>query len=174
MIYQKIQELKEEKGIKFKTRFAPSPTGELHMGHLVSAIYVWGLAQILGAKVSLRFEDHDEGRYRKKYENSILEDLQWLGFLQSPETFNVTRQSDHRDRYEKSFGHLNSLGLVYPCDCSRKDIRLRKEQYESELSYDGFCLKNSPLNNSLVKVRMFSILGIMFSLLCGQSLFQIR
>ena len=60
--------------------FAPSPTGHLHLGHVASAIYVWGLAQRLKAEVIVRIEDHDEARSKGIYEKSILEDLQWLGF----------------------------------------------------------------------------------------------
>ncbi len=62
------------------TRFAPSPTGYLHLGHLVNAIYVWGIARGLGGKVILRMEDHDRTRVRTEYERAILEDLNWLGF----------------------------------------------------------------------------------------------
>src|SRR4030095_14611554 len=62
------------------TRFAPSPTGYLHLGHVVNAIYVWGLARALGGRVLLRIEDHDRIRCRPDYERALFEDLAWLGF----------------------------------------------------------------------------------------------
>ena len=62
------------------TRFAPSPTGYLHLGHVVNAIYVWGIARARGGRVLLRIEDHDRLRCRPEYEDALLEDLDWLGF----------------------------------------------------------------------------------------------
>jgi glutamyl/glutaminyl-tRNA synthetase len=63
------------------TRFAPSPTGELHLGHVLHALWVWRVAAERGAKVLIRMEDHDRTRCRPEYELSILEDLEWLGFV---------------------------------------------------------------------------------------------
>ena len=63
------------------TRFAPSPTGYLHLGHVANAIWVWGLARALGGRVLLRIEDHDRGRSRTGYERAALEDLDWLGLV---------------------------------------------------------------------------------------------
>jgi glutamyl/glutaminyl-tRNA synthetase len=62
------------------TRFAPSPTGHLHLGHVAHAIYVWGVARALGGHVVLRVEDHDRIRSWPEYEAALLEDLAWLGF----------------------------------------------------------------------------------------------
>lgn len=128
------------------TRFAPSPTGHLHLGHVVNAIFVWGLAQKLGGKVLLRIEDHDRGRYRPEYEASILTDLEWLGFLpdlNSIEDFRqgVTpfRQSDNQARYEAVLAQLTASQQVYACDCSRKQIVARSGRPMGELRYDGFC-----------------------------------
>ena len=61
------------------TRFAPSPTGFLHLGHVANAVYVWGIAGAVGGRVLLRLEDHDRGRSRPEYERAILDDLEWLG-----------------------------------------------------------------------------------------------
>src|SRR3954471_16483358 len=61
------------------TRFAPSPTGYLHLGHVANAVWVWGLARALGGRVLLRIEDHDRGRCRPAYEAALLDDLAWLG-----------------------------------------------------------------------------------------------
>ena len=63
-----------------KIRFAPSPTGYLHEGHLLSALYVWAASQKWQLKVHLRIEDHDRGRARDEYIQSIYEDLAWFGF----------------------------------------------------------------------------------------------
>ena len=154
MILQKYQDLKNYAPKPLVTRFAPSPTGELHFGHLVSALYVWGIAQSLGAKVCLRIEDHDQERFKKKYEDSILEDLDWLGFLSREETLPVVRQRDNKDRYQRYFDRLNDLGLVYPCFCSRPEIRLRKKQEGEELSYDGFCFKQQVKKDSAHSYRL--------------------
>ena len=61
------------------TRFAPAPTGHLHLGHVVNAIFVWGTARARGGKVLLRIEDHDRQRCRPEFESTLLEDLEWLG-----------------------------------------------------------------------------------------------
>src|SRR5688572_8073289 len=62
------------------TRFAPAPTGYLHLGHVVNALYVWGLARALGGRVLLRIEDHDRQRAGREYEQALFDDLEWLGF----------------------------------------------------------------------------------------------
>ena len=63
------------------TRFAPSPTGYLHLGHVANAVWVWGLARALQGRVLLRLEDHDRGRCRPAYEAALLDDLDWLGLV---------------------------------------------------------------------------------------------
>jgi len=111
------------------TRFAPSPTGYLHLGHAANAVYVWGLAGAHGGRVLLRLEDHDRSRCRSAYEAALLDDLDWLGlvpgdgdtasFRRGPHPF---RQSDAGRRFEAALADLERGGLVYPCDCSRKNI----------------------------------------------------
>src|SRR6478736_1162839 len=64
-------------GIPLCTRFAPSVTGQLHLGHAVNAVYTWGIAQALGGEVVIRLEDHDRGRFRPAFERGILADLEW-------------------------------------------------------------------------------------------------
>jgi glutamyl-Q tRNA(Asp) synthetase len=100
------------------TRFAPSPTGYLHLGHVVNAIYVWGIAGARGADVILRIEDHDRIRSRPEFEAALLEDLEWLGFPAAP----AYRQSDHLEVYERVLAELRRTRHVYACDCSRKEI----------------------------------------------------
>lgn len=102
-------------GRPLRTRFAPSVTGHLHLGHAVNAVYVWGLAQALEGEVVLRLEDHDRGRFRPEYERSILDDLDWLGLSGSR-----SRQSDHDDRYHDAARRLAAAGRTYYCDCARK------------------------------------------------------
>jgi glutamyl-Q tRNA(Asp) synthetase len=104
------------------TRFAPSPTGYLHLGHVVNAIYVWGIARALGGRVLLRIEDHDRRRSRTRFEDSILDDLDWLGFVPDAGRFPVARQSDRPERYETARQRLQASQHVYGCDCSRKVI----------------------------------------------------
>ncbi len=104
------------------TRFAPSPTGHLHLGHLVNAIYTWGVTRALGGRVLLRFEDHDRIRSRPEYETAILEDLDWLGFEPDEGRSSVLRQSDALEVYRDVLSELKRAHHVYACDCSRADI----------------------------------------------------
>jgi glutamyl-tRNA synthetase/glutamyl-Q tRNA(Asp) synthetase len=104
------------------TRFAPSPTGYLHLGHVVNAIYTWGLARALGGRVLLRIEDHDRARSRKVYETAILEDLAWLGFEPDEGHRPLVRQSDRPERYEQALAQLRRHAHVYACACSRTSI----------------------------------------------------
>src|SRR4249920_2756456 len=113
------------------TRFAPSPTGFLHLGHVVNAIYVWGVARSAGGRVILRLEDHDGVRCRAVYEAAALEDLAWLGFEPDEGLAPLVRQSDRARRYEAALDRLRGTHHVYACDCSRKRIAGER--------YDGTC-----------------------------------
>ena len=105
------------------TRFAPSPTGHLHLGHVVNAIYVWGIAGARGGVVLLRIEDHDRIRSRPEFEAALLEDLEWLGFVPGGlSASGYRRQSDQDEVYERALEALRHTHHVYACDCSRKDI----------------------------------------------------
>lgn len=104
------------------TRYAPSPTGYLHLGHVVNAIYVWGLARFHGGQVLLRIEDHDRIRCRPEYERALLEDLDWLGFVPDSGRVPLVRQSDRQDVYAAALARLRQSHHVYACDCSRKTI----------------------------------------------------
>src|SRR4051794_13037744 len=106
-------------GSPLTTRFAPAPTGFLHLGHIASAIWVWGVARALGARVLLRIEDHDRVRSRPQYERALLEDLEWLGF---PPDAPPVRQSERQDLYARALDDLGQRGLVYVCGCSRRQI----------------------------------------------------
>ena len=104
------------------TRFAPSPTGYLHLGHVVNAIYVWGLARELKGHVLLRIEDHDRLRSRSAYEWALLDDLDWLGFEADSGRRPPLRQSDERDAYADALARLKRTHHVYACGCSRREI----------------------------------------------------
>jgi len=99
-----------------RTRFAPAPTGYLHLGHVANAIFVWGLARAAGASVLLRIEDHDRSRARPVYDAALLEDLAWLGFVADE---GPVRQSDDDGPYAAALERLHGDGIVYGCDCSR-------------------------------------------------------
>jgi glutamyl-Q tRNA(Asp) synthetase len=101
------------------TRFAPSPTGYLHLGHALSALTGWHRARAESGRFLLRIEDIDPARCRPEFEAAILEDLAWLGLDWDGA---VRRQSEHLDDYRAALGKLDVLGLLYPCFCSRKDI----------------------------------------------------
>lgn len=102
------------------TRFAPSPTGYLHLGHLHSALLAWLAAgQQRDGRFLLRIEDIDALRCRPEFEQAIIEDLHWAGIDWSGD---IRRQSDHLDTYRAGLDRLQAQGLIYPCFCSRKDI----------------------------------------------------
>jgi glutamyl/glutaminyl-tRNA synthetase len=113
------------------TRFAPSPTGYLHLGHVVNAIYVWGMARATGGHVVLRIEDHDRLRCRTVYETALLEDLDWLGFVPDEGRHPPARQSDRLSDFADALARLDADGRVYACECSRRRVGGKP--------YDGRC-----------------------------------
>ncbi|MCK4564415.1 MAG: hypothetical protein KAU94_07060 [Verrucomicrobia bacterium] len=144
------------------TRFAPSLTGYLHLGHVLHMIYVWGIARAKGGRVLSRIEDHDQSRNRPEYEPAILADMQWLGFVpdlgitatdaQGPSPY---RQSDCAHHYDEALHLLSKKGLVYGCECSRKEILAKQSDGQGELCYPGTCAgKNLPLEGNTVRFRI--------------------
>lgn len=107
------------------TRFAPSPTGHLHLGHAYAACFAADIARQSGGRFIVRIEDIDTGRCRPEFEESILDDLAWLGLSWDTP---VMRQSDRFDAYEQALKALEAQNLLYPCFCTRKDIRLEIER----------------------------------------------
>ena len=105
---------------KIVTRFAPSPTGFLHLGHAYSALFAEKAARAEGGKFLLRIEDIDRGRCRLEFESAIKEDLRWLGLNWDSV---VIRQSDRFDLYKKALSNLSTRHLIYPCFCTRKEIQ---------------------------------------------------
>jgi len=104
----------------FVTRFAPSPTGPLHLGHAYSAILAHDMARAAGGRFLLRMEDTDLERCRPEYDALIQEDLAWLGLgWDGP----ILRQSSQIPGYNTRLEALEDRGFLYPCSCTRSDIR---------------------------------------------------
>lgn len=130
-----------------RTRFAPAPTGLLHLGHVVNAIYVWGLGAHADARVLLRIEDHDRQRSRPELEAALLDDLDWLGFAADVYPTNAfragpceSRQSDRGPIYLSVAEQLIAGGLVYGCACSRLDIAdYHAARGSTSTAYPGTC-----------------------------------
>ncbi|MFO1018592.1 MAG: tRNA glutamyl-Q(34) synthetase GluQRS [Hyphomonadaceae bacterium] len=105
--------------MSFVTRFAPSPTGHLHLGHALSALTAFDAARAAGGRFLLRIEDIDQGRARPEFEAAIFEDLAWLGLAwEEP----VRRQSEHMAEYAGALQSLIDRQLVYRCFRTRKEI----------------------------------------------------
>jgi len=101
------------------TRFAPSPTGRLHLGHAYAALVAYEVARESGGQFLLRIEDTDTSRARPEYEQAIFDDLKWLGLTwEMP----VMRQSERSAAYSSAIDALRAHELVYPCFCTRKEI----------------------------------------------------
>lgn len=141
-----------------RTRFAPAPTGYLHIGHVVNAIYVWGLARAHGARVLLRIEDHDRQRCRPAYERALRDDLAWLGFVPDDEAPN---QSARDAAYRAALAPLVARGLVYGCDCTRKQLE--------GAAYPGTCrARGLPLTDGIGwRVRLDPTIEHFDDLVCG-------
>ncbi|MBI1777386.1 MAG: tRNA glutamyl-Q(34) synthetase GluQRS [Proteobacteria bacterium] len=101
------------------TRFAPSPTGRLHLGHAHAALVAWRQARSTGGRFLLRIEDIDQSRCRAEFTDGILEDLTWLGLDWDGR---VRRQSQHMDDYRAALDRLARRQLLYPCFCTRSHI----------------------------------------------------
>lgn len=135
--------------MKFTTRFAPSPTGPLHLGHAYSAILAYDMARQNAGVFLLRIEDIDQSRARHRWEAQIYDDLEWLG-LQWP--LPVLRQCDRQAAYDTALDQLWAAGLLYPCTCSRQDIRQAlsapqegvPQHGPDGMIYPGTCRNKSP------------------------------
>ncbi len=122
----------------FITRFAPSPTGLLHMGHAFSAVVGWAAARAANGKWHLRIEDIDSGRVRPEFTDAILQDLHWLGLFEDGA---LVVQSQQRPAHLTLLEQLRERGLVYPCTCTRADIaRAASAPHSGEtIRYPGTC-----------------------------------
>jgi glutamyl-Q tRNA(Asp) synthetase len=137
------------------SRFAPAPTGFLHLGHVANAIYVWGITCARGGRVLLRIEDHDRQRSRSDYEQAILDDLEWLGFTADGER---VRQSERAAIYEEALNRLRVDGLVYACECSRRNLESPQDPSSAlpERRYPGTCAHKrlAELPGRSIRVRL--------------------
>jgi glutamyl-Q tRNA(Asp) synthetase len=120
------------------TRFAPSPTGRLHLGHAYSAALAHSAAQAAGGRFLLRIEDLDQTRSRPEFVAGIEEDLAWLGLERDGEPL---VQSKRGEAYARALGRLRAEGLVYPCFCTRSDIAaaLNAPHGPAKSHYPGTC-----------------------------------
>ena len=131
-------------------RFAPSPTGYLHEGHLLSALYVWAAAKKWNLKIHLRIEGHDQNRARPAYIEGIREDLAWLGFKYDSESI----QSARNEVYKAALQKLEEKSLVYPCFCSRKQLQEENPRSETgEIVYQGKCFRRETKDTSPHNLR---------------------
>jgi len=128
------------------TRFAPSPTGRLHVGHAYSALFAERAAAESGGRFLLRIEDIDTGRCRTGFEEDICEDLAWLGLTWDRP---VRRQSEHMPEYRSALDVLGEIDVIYPCFCTRKEIA-REIEHSGRAPhgpdgplYPGTCRKRS-------------------------------
>ena len=121
-----------------KGRFAPSPTGRMHLGNLYCALLSWLSAKSKGGEWLLRIEDLDPARSRKEYADLLMEDLMWLGLEWDGEP---VWQSQRSDIYEHYFRQLQARGLTYPCYCTRADLLATQAPHESDgrVVYKGTC-----------------------------------
>lgn len=110
------------------TRFAPSPTGWLHLGHAYAALFAWDRARRAGGRFLLRLEDIDGARCRPEFAAGIIEDLTWLGV---PWDGPIRVQSAHLEEYSRVLDALRARGLLYPCFCTRAAIAREIERAAS-------------------------------------------
>ena len=123
-------------------RFAPSPTGRMHLGNVFSALLSWLSARAQGGTWLLRIEDIDPQRSRHEYADMLMDDLQWLGLEWDGEPCWQSRRGDIYARYLQQ---LTDAGLIYPCYCTRADILATQAPHESDgrVVYKGTC-RNLP------------------------------
>ncbi len=162
----------------FRTRFAPSPTGPLHLGHAYSALLAQNMAREESGDFLLRIEDIDQSRARLEWEAQIYDDLKWLG-LWWPEP--VMRQSERKAAYEAALEELWERSRIYECFCSRADIKsaLQAPQ-EGNLSYGpdgliypGTC-RNKQTSHDEDPVPRNTVLRLDMSLAIGESALSYR
>jgi glutamyl-Q tRNA(Asp) synthetase len=128
--------------LMFVTRFAPSPTGHLHLGHAFSASLAHSRARAAGGQFLLRLEDIDQTRCRPEFAAGILADLEWLGLFWDGEP---RVQSEHLPDYAAALERLANCGLLYPCFCSRAEIqRAQAAPHAAAPVYPGTCRSLSP------------------------------
>lgn len=119
-------------------RFAPSPSGRMHLGNALSALLSWLSAKSQGGQIVLRIEDLDPARSRQEYAQQIMEDFRWLGLLWDTR---APDQSTRGDAYAQALERLRDMDLVYPCYCSRDQLHAASAPHASDgrIIYPGTC-----------------------------------
>ena len=142
------------------SRFAPSPTGRMHLGNVFCALLSWLSAKSKGGQWLLRIEDIDPGRSRRDYALQLMDDLQWLGL---PWEGEVIWQSERSDIYAHYLQLLQDAGLTYPCFCTRADIMATQAPHETDgrIVYAGTCRPKNmfPSQSSLSRLSRLSRLS---------------
>jgi len=141
---------------EFVTRFAPSPTGLLHLGHAFSALTALEAAEAAGGRFLLRIEDIDRTRARAEFEMALYEDLAWLGLQWE---IPVMRQSERLPAYSEALARLKALGLIYPCACTRRDIAEALDAPQENAgpdgpAYPGTCRRTPPKGDGPMAWRL--------------------
>ena len=134
-------------------RFAPSPSGRMHLGNVYAALMSWLYARAQGGRWLIRIEDLDAMRCPRQYADEIIDDLRWLGLESDGE---ILYQSERADIYLDAFNKLKAQGLVYDCFCSRADLRASSAPHSSDGTpiYPGTCRLLSPEQKAeLMKTR---------------------
>lgn len=134
-------------------RFAPSPSGRMHLGNLWSCLLAWLSARSAGGRMVLRLEDLDPDRCRPEYGWQVMRDLEWLGLDWDNEP---VWQSQRTELYAQAFHHLEQQGLIYPCFCTRAERLAASAPHRSDgvVLYDGRCRRlTAPLREELAQTR---------------------
>lgn len=143
-----------------RVRFAPSPTGHLHIGGARTAIYNWAFARHFGGKFILRIEDTDPTRSTQENTDAILRAMDWLGldYDEGPGvggSYGPYFQTQRMDTYTAALEKMRSAGTVYPCFCTPEEIAAKREKAEREQGgyngYDGTC-RNIPADQAAARI----------------------
>lgn len=153
--------------VVFTGRFAPTPSGNLHLGNVFSFLIAYLYARQQGGSMRMRIEDLDPTRSKQSYIDSILFDLDWLGFTWEGD---IVYQSERTPFYQAAFESLGSQGIIYPCYCSRADLHAASAPHQGdEFIYPGTCrhlsvderrersLQKDPAYRIVVPQREYSI-----------------
>lgn len=153
--------------VVFTGRFAPTPSGNLHLGNVFSFLIAYLYARQQGGSIRMRIEDLDPARSKQSYIDSILFDLDWLGFTWEGD---IVRQSARTHLYQAAFESIESQGVIYPCYCSRADLHAASAPHQGdEFVYPGTCrylsvderrersLQKDPAYRIMVPQREYSI-----------------
>lgn len=132
-------------------RFAPSPSGRIHLGNILCCLLAWLSARQKGGRVVLRIEDLDTARCPRRYAEQMIEDLRWLGLFwdEGPEAGGIGGpffQSQRTDLYQAALKRLEAMGLVYPCFCTRAELHAASAPHreDGQVVYAGTCRSLSP------------------------------